>query len=200
MFKIEALPYEYNALEPFIDEETMRLHHDKHHQTYCDKFNVALEKYPEYYEKDAESLIADINNLPEDIRLEVRNHGGGYVNHNFFWKSLSPAAQSGTPEGDLLDAINSTFGNLDNFKSAFKNKALALFGSGWTWLVKDEEGKLEIVNLPNQDSPLSNNKKPILALDVWEHAYYLKYQNRRAEYVDAWFNLINWSRASELYR
>lgn len=200
MFKIEALPYEYNALEPFIDEETMRLHHDKHHQTYCDKFNAALEKYPEYYEKDAESLIVNINNLPEDIRLEVRNHGGGYVNHNFFWKSLSPAAQSGAPEGDLLDAINSTFGNLDNFKSAFKNKALALFGSGWTWLVKDEEGKLEIVNLPNQDSPLSNNKKPILALDVWEHAYYLKYQNRRAEYVDAWFNLINWSRASELYR
>lgn len=199
MFTLQPLPYNYDALEPFISEATMKVHYDKHHRTYCDKFNALIENYPELYGKLAETMVAEINNLPEAIRVGVHNFGGGYINHSFFWSIMCPAPESGAPEGLLAEAIKNTFGDLEKFKLAFKDKALALFGSGWTWLVTDESKKLEIINLPNQDSPLAIGKKPLLALDLWEHAYYLQYQSRRIEYIDAWFNVINWGKVGELY-
>ena len=185
---LEPLPYAYDALEPYIDEQTMRIHHGKHHQTYVDKLNAALEGHESLQETPLGKLLENLDQVPDDIRTAVRNHGGGHANHSFFWPTLKKDVGFG---GEIVDAVNSSFGSYDNFKQSFSNSAALLFGSGWTWLVWDQ-GKLEIITTPNQDNPLSQGKKPILGLDVWEHAYYLKYQNRRPEYIEAFFNVINW--------
>lgn len=196
---LPALPFAYDALEPYIDARTMELHHSKHHQTYIDKLNAALEKYPELQDKTVSELIADLNTIPEDIRSAVRNHGGGHFNHSFFWPllKLSDHAQ---PEGALAQAIDSEFGGFDAFKEKFSNTATAVFGSGWTWLSTDQNGKLMIHGLPNQDSPVMQGLTPIIGLDVWEHAYYLKYQNRRPEYISAFWNILNWEQAEQNYK
>ncbi|MFW6230851.1 MAG: superoxide dismutase [Nanoarchaeota archaeon] len=195
-YELPELPYAYDALEPFIDKETMQIHHDKHHAGYVKKLNAALEKHPELKEKSSEKLVADLDAVPDDIRTAVRNHGGGHVNHSFFWPILAKDAK---PDGEAVDAIMGQFGSLDDFKEEFTKAATERFGSGWAWLVVNRNGKLEIMSTPNQDSPLSQGMKPILGLDVWEHAYYLKYQNKRAEYIDAFFNVINWQKVNEHY-
>jgi Fe-Mn family superoxide dismutase len=194
--KLPALPYAYNALEPYIDEQTMQIHHTKHHQTYVDKLNAALEGYDDLQKKSAEDLIKDLSSIPEKIRTAVRNHGGGHVNHSFFWPLLWKEVDLG---GEIADAIKSKFGDYDTFKEKFSNAAALLFGSGWAWLVLNN-GELEITTTANQDSPLSQGQIPILGLDVWEHAYYLKYQNRRPEYINAFFNIINWEKVDENFR
>lgn len=191
------LPYAYNALEPHIDEATMRVHHDKHHVGYTTKLNAAVEG-TEYEKEAAEALVAKVNSLPDSVKTAVRNAGGGHVNHSLFWKVLSPKG-GGEPTGAVGDAIKSTFGSFSAFKEQFTSAATGRFGSGWAWLVVNN-GKLEITSTPNQDSPLSDGKTPILGLDVWEHAYYLKYQNRRAEYIDAFFNVINWDEVEKNYQ
>ncbi|HLC46154.1 MAG TPA: superoxide dismutase [Candidatus Nanoarchaeia archaeon] len=190
----EPLPYAYNALEPFIDEATMIVHHDKHHQTYADKFNAALERYPELQVKKPEELLKDLSKVPEDIRTAVRNHGGGYINHNFFWKIMAPKS-GGKPSGEIALAIDKDFGGFDKFKEQLSAAALGIFGSGWAWLVLNN-GKLEIMTTANQDSPLSVGKTPLLTIDVWEHAYYLKYQNKRVDFIAAFFNVINWEQVN----
>ncbi len=190
---IQVLPklsFAYNALEPHIDAQTMEIHHTKHHQAYIDKFNTALEKYPDLQEKSLTDLLTNLDSIPEDIRMAVRNHGGGHFNHSFFWQILSPTG-GGQPSGALTEAIDKNFGDFTKFQEAFNNTALNRFGSGWAWLVKAMD-KLEIISTPNQDSPISEGKTPLLGLDVWEHAYYLKYQNRRIDYVNAFWNIINW--------
>lgn len=192
--KLPDLPYAYDALEPFIDEATMRLHHDKHHAGYVDKLNEALAKHPEIADKPLEELLAGLDAVPEDIRTAVRNQGGGHLNHSMFWKMLAPAGESGAPEGALLEALNASFGGVEKFKEAFTEAATKVFGSGWVWLVL-EGGKLGIMATPLQDNPIGQGKKPILGLDVWEHAYYLKYQNKRADYIAAWWNVVNWGEA-----
>lgn len=188
--ELPPLPYAYNALEPHIDEQTMRLHHDKHHATYVTNLNAALEKHPDLQKKSIEDLLRGIKTVPEDIRTTVRNHGGGHANHTMFWEIMGPKA-GGPPTGAVADAIKTTFGSFDAFKDQFTKAGMGVFGSGWAWLV-DVGGKLTIQSAPNQDSPLMEGKKPILGLDVWEHAYYLKYQNRRADYIAAWWNVVNW--------
>jgi Fe-Mn family superoxide dismutase len=191
-FSLLPLPYPYDALEPYIDTMTMQIHHDKHHAAYVTNLNKALESAPRLAGKSLEELLA--NNLvvvPESIRTVVRNHGGGVINHNMFWEIMGPKA-GGQPSGKLTAAINSTFGGFDQFKQKFTEAAMGRFGSGWAWLVKIPESKLEIYSTANQDSPLSEGKQPLLTLDVWEHAYYLKYQNRRNEYVGAWWSVVNW--------
>jgi len=195
MFTLPKLPYAFDALEPFIDAKTMEIHHGRHHQGYVDKLNKALEKYPKLQKNFAEDLIKSLDVVPEDIRTAVRNNGGGHVNHSFFWLILKKGVE---PKGEILKAINKKFKGIDNFKEEFKNKATGLFGSGWCWLILNN-GELEIMTMPNQDNPISQNKTPILGIDVWEHAYYLKYQNRRPEYVDAFFNIINWEQVNENY-
>jgi len=194
--QLPKLAYEYNALEPFIDAKTMEIHHSKHHQTYTDKFNEALDKHPQLFEKDPKELLKNLNSIPEDIKTAVRNHGGGYVNHCFFWEILAPSGQK--PSGKLLKEIEKTFGSFDKFKELFNASALGRFGSGWAWLVLNN-GKLEIMNTSNQDSPLGEGKIPLLTIDVWEHAYYLKYQNKRADFVNSFWNVINWKRVGELF-
>ncbi|MGO2082411.1 superoxide dismutase [Vagococcus sp.] len=196
-YQLPELPYAYDALEPHIDELTMKLHHDKHHNTYVTNLNVAINKHPELAEKTVEELVADLNNVPEDIRMAVRNNGGGHANHAFFWKIMGPNA-GGEPTGAIKGAIESAFGSFEEFKAQFKAAALGRFGSGWAWLVAND-GKLEIMATLNQDSPLTEGKVPLLGLDVWEHAYYKKYSNVRADYVDAFFNVINWDAVNELY-
>jgi Fe-Mn family superoxide dismutase len=191
--KLPALPYANNALEPYIDEQTMQIHHTRHHQTYVDKLNAALEGYDDLQKKSVAELIKDLNSIPEKIRTAVRNHGGGHANHSFFWPLLWKEVDFG---GEVGDAIKAKFGDYDTFKEKFSNAAALLFGSGWAWLVLNN-GELEITTTPNQDSPLSQGKIPILGLDVWEHAYYLKYQNRRPEYITAFFNVINWEKVNE---
>lgn len=199
-FELPKLPYEYNALEPVIDAQTMELHHSKHHQTYVDKLNAALVGHDDLAAKPIEQLLKEINQVPDDIKKAVTNHGGGHVNHSLFWQIMSPMSSPTTEPTELLfEGITSTFGSLDGFKEQFSNLAVNHFGSGWAWLVKDEAGKLAIYSKPNQDSPLMAGHTPILGLDVWEHAYYLKYQNRRKEYVDAWWQLVNWTKVSELF-
>ncbi len=193
---LPALPYAYNALEPYFDEQTMQIHHTKHHQTYVDKLNAALEGQDSFQSKSAEELITDLNAIPERIRTAVRNHGGGHANHSFFWPLLWKEVDFA---GDVAKAITTKFGDYDSFKEKFSNTAALLFGSGWTWLVVNK-GELEITTTPNQDSPLSQGQTPILGLDVWEHAYYLKYQNRRPEYIAAFFNIINWQKVDENYK
>ncbi|MBT8331613.1 MAG: superoxide dismutase [Deltaproteobacteria bacterium] len=193
---LPALPYAYNALEPYFDEQTMQIHHTKHHQTYVDKLNAALEGHDALHNKSAEELITDLNAVPEKIRTAVRNHGGGHANHSFFWPLLWKEIDFG---GDVAKAITAKFSDYDSFKEQFSNSAALLFGSGWTWLVV-KNGELEITTTPNQDSPLSEGHIPILGLDVWEHAYYLKYQNRRPDYIAAFFNVINWEKVDENYK
>lgn len=185
---LPSLPYVYDALEPHIDEQTMRIHHTKHHQTYVDKLNVALEGHEELQRKSVEDLLKDLNAVPEKIRTAVRNHGGGHANHTFFWPLLKKGVEF---QGDVAGLIKEGFGGFDAFKEKFSSAASLLFGSGWAWLVVSG-GKPEIVTTPNQESPLSQGKTPILGIDVWEHAYYLKYQNRRPEYIEAFFRVINW--------
>ena len=190
MFSLPELPYSYDALEPYIDEQTMRIHHTKHHQAYVDKLNAALQNHPELLEKSIEEILQDLNSLPEDIRTPVQNNGGGHYNHSLFWQLMRPG-QSGTPSAKISEAINNIFGDFKNFQDKFVEAATGRFGSGWAWLV-DNKGNLEITSTANQDCPISDGQKPILGLDVWEHAYYLKYQNRRPEYIDAWWNVVNW--------
>ncbi|MGI9076188.1 MAG: superoxide dismutase [Gemmatimonadaceae bacterium] len=185
------LSYDYGALEPHIDARTMEIHHSKHHQTYVTNLNAALEKAPELQGKKLEELLGDLNAVPENIRTTVRNNGGGHWNHSMFWQIMTPRA-SGEPDGSIGDAIKNAFGDFAKFKEQFAAAATGRFGSGWVWLI-NEGGKLSITSTPNQDTPVMEGKKPILGLDVWEHAYYLKYQNRRPDYVTAWWNTVNWS-------
>jgi Fe-Mn family superoxide dismutase len=194
-YELPKLPYAYDALEPYIDAKTMEVHYSKHHQTYVNKLNEALEKHPEIADKPLEELLADLSIVPEDIRGAVRNHGGGHWNHSFFWAVMGPNMPNmgKEPSGAVGDAITSTFGGFAVFKEEFTKAATGVFGSGWAWLVVDENGKLAVTSTPNQDSPLSKKQKPLLCLDVWEHAYYLKYQNKRPDYIDAWWNVVNWT-------
>lgn len=196
-YTLPELPYAYDALEPYIDVETMHLHHDKHHNTYVTNLNAAIEKHPELGEKSVEDLISDMNAIPEDIRTAVRNNGGGHANHTFFWEIMAPNA-GGQPTGAIKEAIDETFGSFDEMKAAFKTAANGRFGSGWAWLVVNN-GKLEITSTPNQDSPLMDGQTPVLGLDVWEHAYYLKYKNVRPDYIEAFWNVVNWDKVNELF-
>ncbi len=189
-FELPKLPYAVDALEPYIDAQTMTIHHDKHHQTYVTNLNTALEKHPELAKKSLEALLKDLNAVPEDVRLAVRNQGGGVWNHSMFWEIMAPKA-GGVPKGELAKAIDASFKSFDAFKEEFTKAAIGRFGSGWAWLVKKGSG-LAVVSTANQDNPMSEGVTPILTLDVWEHAYYLKYQNRRADYVTAWWNVVNW--------
>lgn len=197
MYTLPALPYAYEALEPHFDAETMHLHHDKHHQTYLDKLNEAITDMPELQAMPAEQLLRELDSsVPSQIRQKVRNFGGGYVNHNLFWEILGPNA-GGEPTGEISAAITRDFGDFASFKDKFNAAATGVFGSGWAWLVKSSNGKLQIITTPNQDSPLSQGLTPVLGLDVWEHAYYLKYQNKRPEYIAAFWNLVNWPAVTE---
>ena len=194
--ELPSLPYDFGALEPHIDTQTMQIHHGKHHAAYVNNLNAALEKHPNLQGKSAEELIRNLSAVPEDIRTVVRNNGGGHVNHTMFWKLMAPGA-GGAPKGAIADAITSSFGAFDAFKEQFAKAAVGRFGSGWAWLI-DSSGKLAIESTPNQDSPLMDGKKPVLGLDVWEHAYYLKYQNRRPDYITAWWNVVNWDEVNRL--
>lgn len=199
-FTLPALPYAHDALEPHIDKATMEIHHGKHHNAYVTNLNKALESAPELAGKSLEELLA--NNLaivPDAIKTAVRNNGGGHYNHSLFWNILAPGA-GGTPTGTLATAIDATFGSFDAFKEKFNAAATTRFGSGWAWLVKTADGKLEITSTPNQDNPFMEGKHPIIGLDVWEHAYYLKYQNRRPDYIGAWWNVVNWAAAEERFK
>lgn len=196
--ELPPLPYDYNALEAAIDEQTMRIHHDKHHAAYVNNLNTALEKYPELQKKSAEELIKDLNAVPEDIRAAVRNNGGGHVNHTMFWEIMGPNG-GGQPKGALADAITSAFGSFEDFKKQFQDAGAKRFGSGWVWLVKDGGGKLQIVSTANQDNPISEGHTPILGNDVWEHAYYLRYQNLRPKYLETWWNVVNWDEVSKRF-
>jgi superoxide dismutase, Fe-Mn family len=197
-FELPPLPYDFAALEPHIDAQTMQIHHDKHHQAYITNVNAAIEKHPELADKSVEELLGDLSAIPEDIRTVVRNNGGGHYNHSFFWEIMGPGG-GGEPSGAVGAAINSAFGDYATFKETLTKAAVGQFGSGWGWLVKDGSGKLSIFGRPNQDSPLSEGLTPVLGVDVWEHAYYLKYQNRRPDYVGAWFNTINWDAVNKRF-
>ncbi len=196
VFALTPLPYAYSSLEPYIDEQTMKIHHDKHHQTYTDKLNDALKDSPNLQKKKAEDLLKNINKIPEKIRQAVINHGGGYVNHNFFWEILKKDVKL---SGEIEKAITKKFTSFESFKEQFSNSATTLFGSGWAWLVLNK-GELEIIQTKNQDSPLSLGKTPILGIDVWEHAYYKKYGPARADYIAAFFNVINWDKVNKNYK
>jgi Fe-Mn family superoxide dismutase len=198
-FTLGPLPFEYNALEPHIDEQTMRIHHDKHHQTYVTNLNAALENQPLLQQLSLEALLGDLTKVPEAVRTAVRNNAGGHHNHTLFWEWMKPGGAK-VPSGALAKEIDAGFGSVDAFKEQFQKAGLARFGSGWAWLVRQKGGKLAIVSTPNQDSPLMDAEHPVLGCDVWEHAYYLKYQNRRADYLSAWWNVVNWSVVEERYR
>ncbi len=195
-FKLPDLPYAYDALEPNIDARTMEIHHDKHHAGYTNKLNGALEGHSDWQDRSAPDILRNINSVPEDIRTAVRNNGGGYVNHDLFWKVMSPDG-GGKPEGDLSDAISDAFGSFDAFKEKLTNAASGQFGSGWGWLVKTGSGKLDVYSTPNQDSPYMKGDTPLLGVDVWEHAYYLKYQNKRGDYLGNWWNVVNWDQVAK---
>ena len=197
-FEVPALPYAYEALEPHIDSDTMHLHHDKHHQAYVTNLNAAIDKHPELASRGAEDLIRDLNSVPDDIRAAVRNNGGGHVNHSMFWSIMGPNG-GGEPTGAIGDAMKAAFGSFDDFKTQFNDAGVKRFGSGWAWLVRDGSGGLKIVSTANQDNPLSEGLTPILGNDVWEHAYYLKYQNRRPEYLAAWWNVVNWAEVNRRF-
>jgi len=196
-FELPSLPYAYDALEPTIDKETMNIHHTKHHNTYVTNLNAALEGHADLQQKSLDEILKNLDAVPADIRTAVRNNGGGHANHSLFWTILSPNG-GGEPTGDLADAINSTFGSFDAFKEQFEKAAATRFGSGWAWLVVNN-GKLEITSTPNQDNPVSEGKTPILGIDVWEHAYYLKYQNKRPEYAKQFWNVVNWDQVQKNY-
>ena len=195
---LPPLPYPNNALEPHIDAQTMEIHHDKHHNTYVTKLNEALAAHPDLQKKSVEELLTNLGALPDSIRGAVNNHGGGHLNHTIFWNNLSPKG-GGVPDGKLADAINATFGGFDAFKEKFSAAATGRFGSGWAWLCVQPDGKLVIKDFPNQDNPLTVGLHPILGLDVWEHAYYLKYQNRRPDYITAFWNIVNWPDVAARY-
>ena len=202
-YSLPALEYSTDSLEPHIDGRTMEIHHGKHHQTYVDKLNTALSEHNELPSLGIENLISDISALPDSVKSAVRNNGGGHANHSFFWKCISPSG-GGLPQGELLSSIEKTFGNFDSFKSEFTQAALTRFGSGWAWLVKQSDGSLAVTSTPNQDSPLMSGVAdcfgtPIIGLDVWEHAYYLNYQNRRPDYVSGFWNIVDWERANSLF-
>jgi Fe-Mn family superoxide dismutase len=196
-FQVPDLPYDYAALEPTIDEQTMRLHHDKHHQAYVDNANAALEG-TEFADADVDEVLRNLDRIPEEKRAAVRNNAGGHANHSLFWEIMSPEG-GGEPSGALADAIASTFGSVDELKAKVNDGGVKRFGSGWTWLVKDGAGGLSVVSTANQDSPVSDGQRPILGIDVWEHAYYLKYQNRRPEYLQTWWNVANWDEVARRY-
>ena len=195
-YEVPALPYEESALEPHVDAQTMQIHHDKHHQAYVDKVNAALEG-TDWADKPIEEVIANLSQVPEDKRTAVRNNGGGHLNHTLFWESMSPEG-GGEPEGDLAAAIQEAFGSFDDFKGKVKDAGVGQFGSGWAWLVHDGSG-LAVVSTANQDNPLTDGKTPLLGVDVWEHAYYLKYQNKRPDYIDAWWNTVDWGKVAERF-
>ncbi len=197
-FELPPLPYDYAALEPHIDEATMHFHHDNHHNTYVTNLNNALAKYPDLAGKSIEELLGNLDAIPEDIRTAVRNNGGGHWNHSLFWQLMGPNA-GGEPAGDLAAAIGAAFGSFADFKEEFKAAGIGRFGSGWAWLVAAKDGSLTITSTPNQDTPAMEGKTPILGLDVWEHAYYLKYQFKRPGYIDAWWNVVSWAKVAELY-
>jgi Fe-Mn family superoxide dismutase len=197
-FTLPPLPYPSDALEPNIDKMTMEIHHGKHHNAYVTNLNAALEKAPELQSKSLEDLVKGINSVPEAIRTAVRNNGGGHLNHSMFWQIMAPKA-GGAPTGAIADAINSSFGSFDKFKEQFKAAAVGRFGSGWAWVI-DNGGKLAIESTPNQDNPMMDGKKPVFGIDVWEHAYYLKYQNRRPDYIEAWWNVVNWAEINKRLR
>jgi superoxide dismutase, Fe-Mn family len=198
-YELPQLPYAYDALEPYIDAKTMELHYTKHHQTYVTKLNEALDKHPEIADKPLAELLENLDAVPEDIRTAVRNHGGGHSNHSFFWTVMGPNA-GGEPTGEVAKEINGAFGDFPKFKQEFNKAAGGVFGSGWAWLVIGEDGKIKIASTPNQDSPLIKKQTPVLGLDVWEHAYYLKYQNKRPDYIDAWWNVVNWDAVNGYYK
>ncbi len=197
-YELPPLPYAYDALEPHIDARTMEIHHTKHHQGYVNKVNAALEGHADLAGKPIEQVLREIKSVPENIRQAVINNGGGHANHSMFWQIMGPG-KGGEPSGPLADEINKTFGSFDKFQDAFANAAVTRFGSGWAWLGLDENGKLHVGSTANQDSPLMFGHTPILGLDVWEHAYYLKYQNRRPDYIKAWWNVVNWDKVAEYY-
>jgi len=197
-FQLPPLPYDFGALEPHIDAQTMEIHHDRHHQAYVNNLNGAIEKHPELDGRSIEQLLGDIQSIPEDIRTVVRNNGGGHANHSFFWEIMGPGG-GGDPTGAVADAIKSAFGDFATLKEQLTKAAVGQFGSGWGWVVKDSSGKLQVFGRPNQDSPLMEGLTPVLGVDVWEHAYYLKYQNKRPDYVAAWFNTINWDAVNKKF-
>ena len=197
-FTLPALPYPVDALEPHIDKATMEIHHGKHHNAYVTNLNAALEKAPELQSKSIEDLVKGISTVPEAIRTAVRNNGGGHLNHSMFWQIMGPNA-GGAPTGAIADAITSSFGSLDKLKEELKKAAVGRFGSGWAWVI-DNGGKLVVESTPNQDNPMMDGKKPVFGIDVWEHAYYLKYQNRRPDYIDAWWNVVNWAEINKRLR
>lgn len=198
-FELPPLPYGYNALEPHIDEQTMRIHHDRHHGTYVTNLNKALESAPNLQGKNINELLSSLDAVPEGIRMAVRNNGGGHYNHTMFWEIMKPGGAN-TPSGDLAAAITAALGSVDKLKEAVNAAGLGRFGSGWAWLVLEKGGKLAVVSTPNQDCPLSTGQHPILGVDVWEHAYYLKYQNRRPDYLAAWWNTVNWTEVAARYQ
>jgi Fe-Mn family superoxide dismutase len=195
-YELPPLSYPFNALEPHIDAKTMEIHHDKHHQAYITNANNALKDHPDLAAKPVDELIANLSQVPESIRTVVRNNAGGHSNHSFFWKIMAPNA-SGAPKGKLAEAITATFGSVDAFKEKFQAAGASRFGSGWAWLVVNKEGKLEITSTPNQDSPIMEGLKPVIGIDVWEHSYYLLYQNKRPDYLKAWWNVVNWDQAEK---
>jgi superoxide dismutase, Fe-Mn family len=197
-YTLPPLPYDYNALEPHIDEQTMRIHHDKHHQAYINNLNAALEKHPDLAAKSVEELIANLDAVPEDARTAVRNNGGGHANHTFFWELMRPGGAR-EPDGALAQAIDKSFTSFASFKEQFAKACGGRFGSGWGWLTVAKGGALAIESTPNQDSPLMSGRTPVIGCDVWEHAYYLKYQNRRPDYVSAWWNVVNWTEAGKRF-
>ena len=198
-FELPPLPYAHDALEPHIDARTMEIHHGKHHAAYVNNLNAALEAHPNLLNKGIEDLVRNLDAVPEAVRIAVRNNGGGHANHSMFWTWMGPG-QGGAPKGDVAKAIDKAFNSFEAFKEALAKAAMGRFGSGWAWLVTEADGGLKIVSTANQDTPLSDGLSPVLGLDVWEHAYYLKYQNRRADYVSAWWNVVNWSEVDRLYR
>ncbi len=198
LFTLPKLPYAYNSLEPYIDSKTMEIHHGKHHQAYIDKLNTALAKHPQLLGKKVEDLLRRLDDVPGDIKTAVMNHGGGHLNHTLFWNWMTPNSKDKEFKGKIAETIKKDFGSFDEFKAKFFDAATSRFGSGWAWLVLNGK-KLEIYNTSNQDSPLMESKIPLLGLDVWEHAYYLHYQNKRADYIAAWWNVVNWTRVNELY-
>lgn len=198
-FQLPDLGYAFNALEPHIDARTMEIHHDKHHGAYTNNLNAAIEKHPELAGKSIEELLGSISTIPDDIRTAVQNNGGGYINHNLFWKWIAPGSGEGDISSALKGAIDAKFGSLDAFKEKFSTAAATRFGSGWAWLVVKSDGSIDVYSTANQDSPLMTGDKPILGLDVWEHAYYLNYQNRRPDYIKAFWNVVNWAEVSRLY-
>ena len=198
-FEVPPLPYDYNALEPYIDTQTMQLHHDKHHAAYVNNLNNALQNQSQLASWTVEDLVQRINEVPESIRTAVRNNAGGHVNHSMFWQIMKPNG-GGEPTGELGSAIQQAFGSFDQFKAAFNDAGVKRFGSGWTWLVLDRSGKLQVISTANQDSPLMDGMFPVMGNDVWEHAYYLKYQNRRPDYLAAWWNVVNWDEITHRYQ